>query len=369
MIDFQERIFESPILIVDDIEPNILLVENLLRQRGYRNVSSTSNPLLVADLHRENQYALILLDMQMPKLDGLGVMRQLRELTENAYLPVLVITAQTDSEMRLKALELGARDYVNKPFVVAELAQRIRNLLEVELAYRDRLAYASRLEEKVRERTRELEETQYEILRRLAMAGEYRDNETGNHVLRVSQSAKALALKAGLDAETSELIRHASPMHDVGKIGVPDYILLYPGRLQGDELKRMRSHVEIGGKILANHDAPVMKMAHRIAMAHHERWDGGGYPNGLAGGEIPVEARVVAICDVFDALTSPRPYKPAWSLDDATAYLQAQSAKHFDPHLVACFIEILPEIVEIRDRYLDEQPEPEPFDERIDVQR
>jgi putative two-component system response regulator len=369
MKDFQQRLAEAPILVVDDVEANVILLENLLRQRGYQNVRTTSDPLQVKPLHAEVDFALILLDMQMPKLDGLGVLGQLRQQADTSPLPVLVITAQTDSEVRLRALELGARDYVTKPFVVAELSQRIRNLLEVELAYRDRMAYANVLEEEVRQRTREIEATQNEILRRLALAGEYRDNETGNHVMRVSHSSRALAIAFGLDERTAELILHASPMHDVGKIGVPDYILLYPGRLQGEELKRMRSHVEIGGRILDGHDAPVMRMAHRIAMAHHERWDGAGYPKGLAGEDIPVEARIVAICDVFDALTSPRPYKAAWTIDDAANYLREQSGRHFDPRLVGCFLDILPDVIAIRDSYTD-LPEPElPIDDRIDVQR
>ena len=369
MKDFQLRLASAPILVVDDVAANVVLLENLLRQRGYQQVVTTSDPLQVAPLHQQHNFALILLDMQMPRLDGLGVIRQLRENAAESHLPVLVITAQTDEKLRLQALEMGARDYVTKPFVVAELAHRIRNLLEVELAYRDRMAYADVLEEEVRQRTRELQATQNEILRRLALAGEYRDNETGNHVMRVSHGSQALARAAGLDEATAELILHASPMHDVGKIGIPDYILLHPGRLQGEELRRMRSHVEIGGRILDGHDAPVMRMAHRIAMAHHERWDGAGYPEGLAGDAIPIEARIVAICDVFDALTSSRPYKTAWSVDAATDYLRSQAGRHFDPDLIRSFLGILPQIVAIRDSFVDEADTELPIDERIDIQR
>lgn len=353
METFEERLAAAPILIVDDNDANILLLENILRQRGYRNVRSCNDPFKVTALHCEHQFALILLDMQMPGLDGLGVMNELRAAAPERYLPVLIITAQTDSELRLKALSLGARDYVTKPLVVAELSQRIRNLLEVELAYRDRLAQAAILEAKVRERTRELEESQKEILHRLALAGEYRDNETGNHVQRVSRSSKALALAVGMNEDVAEMIFHASPMHDVGKIGIPDDILLRPGRLEGKDLQIMRGHVEIGGKILDEHKAPVMKMAHAIAMAHHERWDGKGYPRGLAGSDIPLEARIVAICDVFDALTSVRPYKPAWPIDDAVKYLREQAGMHFDPELSKAFLGILPEIMSIRTQFSD----------------
>lgn len=353
METFEARLANAPILIVDDNEANIFLLENLLRQRGYKNVQSCSDPFQVTALHREHQFALILLDMQMPGLDGLGVMTKLRAEAPERYLPVLIITAQTDSNLRLQALSLGARDYVTKPLVVAELSQRIRNLLEVELAYRDRLEYAAILEAKVRERTRELEESQKEILHRLALAGEYRDNETGNHVQRVSHSSQALARAIGMDENAAEMIFYASPMHDVGKIGIPDDVLLRPGRLEGNDLQIMRSHVEIGGKILDENKAPVMKMAHAIAIAHHERWDGEGYPRGLAGSDIPIEARIVAICDVFDALTSVRPYKPAWTIDDSVNYVREQAGMHFDPELVQAFLNILPEIISIRARFSD----------------
>ena len=354
MLDVEQALLDAPILIVDDLEPNVILLENLLRQRGYRNVFSTRDPFTVAPLHRAHHFALILLDLQMPGLDGLGVMAQLREDAREAFLPVLVITAQTDLELRLQALARGARDYISKPFVVAEVAQRIRNLLEVQLYYRERQQQAEILELRVRERTRQLEETQIEILRRLARAGEYRDNETGHHVIRVSQSSQALALEHGLEANAAEMILHASPMHDVGKIGIPDHILLRPGRLEGADLEQMRRHVEIGASILAGHDAPVMQMAYRIAMAHHERWDGQGYPLALVAEAIPVEARIVAVCDVFDALTSKRPYKSAWTVDDAVAYLRRESAGHFDPQLVECFLRILPQVLAIRERYQDE---------------
>ncbi len=352
-MEFENRLHNAPILVVDDKEANVLLLENLLRQRGYVNVTSTRDPFSVAELHRVRQFALILLDMQMPGLDGLGVMGQLRRDANRNFLPVLVVTAQTDGDLRLRALEGGARDHVTKPFVAAELAQRIRNLLEVELAYRDRIEHAALLERKVQERTRDLEETQFEILRRLARAGEYRDNETGNHVHRVSQTSRALALAAGLDQALADMIQHASPMHDVGKIGIPDGILLRPGRLEGEDLEQMRRHVEIGGSILGGHTAPIMRMAHRIAMGHHERWDGSGYPSGLKGDAIPIEARVVAICDVFDALTSARPYKQAWSVQASIDYLHAESGRHFDSALVQCFVSILPQVLEIRTRFKD----------------
>lgn len=357
--DLLARCLAAPILIVDDMEANVMLLTHILAQRGYRNLHSSTDPTQVAALHREKHFDLILLDLMMPKLDGMGVMQALIDDLEDDYLPVIMITAQTDTEARQRALENGARDFITKPFQVMEVLQRISNQLEVRMLYHDREQEAVRLEQRVRERTRELEDTQVEILRRLAMAGEYRDNETGNHVLRVSQGCHLLALAAGLPAPEALTIFHASPMHDVGKIGIPDHILLKPGRLDAEELIIMRRHAEIGGRMLDDHPAPVMRMASRIAFCHHEKWDGSGYPAGSAGEAIPVEARIVAICDVFDALTSTRPYKRPWPVEEAVAYMSEQAGRHFDPRLVACFLGILPRILAIRAEHADREVEPD----------
>lgn len=353
--DILSRCLTAPILIVDDREVNIMLLTQILEQRGYRNLHSTTDPTRVAALHREKRFDLILLDLMMPTLDGIGVMQALISDLDDDYLPVIVVTAQTDAATRQRALESGARDFITKPFLMTEVLQRISNQLEVRMLYHDREQEAVRLELRVAERTRELEETQVEILHRLAIAGEYRDNATGNHVLRVGHGCHLLALAAGLPPALAMTVFHASPMHDVGKIGIPDHILLKPGRLEGEELATMRQHAEIGGRMLDNHPAPVMQLASRIAYCHHEKWDGSGYPAGSAGEAIPIEARITAICDVFDALTSTRPYKQAWPLDDALAYIREQSGSHFDPRLVACFFDILPQILAIRAEH-DDRP-------------
>jgi len=355
--DILNRCLEAPILIVDDLEVNVMLLTHILEQRGYRNLHSTTDPTRVAGLHKERHFDLILLDLMMPTLDGIGVMEALISDLDDDYLPVMMITAQTDSEARQRALEAGARDFITKPFQVTEVLQRISNQLEVRMLYHDREQEAVRLELRVRERTRELEDTQIEILRRLAIAGEYRDNETGNHVLRVGHGCHLLALAAGLPPELAMTIFHASPMHDVGKIGIPDHILLKPGRLEGEELVTMRRHAEIGGRMLDNHPAPVMRMASLIAFCHHEKWDGSGYPAGSVGEAIPIEARIVAICDVFDALTSVRPYKRAWPVDEAVAYVRNEAGRHFDPRLVECFLGILPQILAIRAEHSDREIE------------
>jgi len=360
MNDVITNTLSARILIVDDKLENVKLLEMMLTYAGYVNVQSTTDPREVSGLCHGTDFDLILLDIRMPHLDGFQVMEQLSENAIGDYLPVLVLTAQTDMETRLKALEAGARDFITKPFNKTEVLNRISNMLEVRLLYNERTRQKELLETKVRERTielqkrnEELETTRLQIIRRLGRAAEYRDNETGMHVLRMSKSCQCLALAAGLGEEHANLILDASPMHDVGKIGIPDAILLKPGKLEADEWKTMMTHAEIGGDILGDHGTDLMRMAQEIALTHHEKWDGSGYPNGLKGEDIPIEGRISAICDVFDALTSERPYKKAWPIEEATALINEQSGKHFDPKLVRLFNEVLPDILAIREEYAD----------------
>ncbi len=346
---------ESRILVVDDNPSNVLLLEALLQQEDYHNVSSTTDPTQVKPLHQENEYDLILLDIQMPRLNGFQVMEQLKELHDaDDYLPVLVLTAQTDMETRLRSLDLGARDFVTKPFQHAEVLQRIHNSLEIRYLYKQQKDYSHLLEEKVNEATAELRKSQLDIIRCLGRAGEYRDNETGEHVIRMSKSCQALALAAGFSARRAELILYASPMHDVGKIGIPDNILLKPGKLTPEEWETMQSHAKLGADILADNESEMVQLARTIALSHHEKWDGSGYPNGLQGEDIPIEGRIAAICDVFDALTSWRPYKNAWSIDEAIEYIKDNAGSHFDPKLVPIFLEILPQVLSIREQHQDQ---------------
>jgi putative two-component system response regulator len=209
------------------------------------------------------------------------------------------------------------------------------------------------LEQKVRERTRELEETRMEIIRRLGRAAEYRDNETGLHIIRMSKFSQILGQATGMSDQDSGMLLNASPMHDIGKIGIPDSILLKPGKLDADEWEIMKTHSSIGAKILSGHPSELMQMAREIALTHHEKWDGSGYPGGLSGEEIPLSGRIVALADVFDALTSERPYKKAWAVDDAVSFIKENSGKHFDPTLVELFIDRLDEIIEVRDKYAE----------------
>ena len=357
----KQHMLGAKILIVDDTPTNVTLLEAMLATAGYSNVFSTVDSREVKALHDDNNFDLILLDIRMPHMDGFMVMEQLSSGIEDDYLPVLVLTAQQDMETRLRALELGAKDFITKPFDSTEVLNRIGNMLEVRELYKNQKMQAELLELKVRERTRELnqrnedlENTRYEIINCLGRAGEYRDNETGFHVIRMSKSCHVLALAVGLDEEVALKILHASPMHDVGKIGIPDHILLKPGKLDAEEWEIMKTHAEIGAKILGNHDSELMTMARSIAQHHHEKWDGSGYPQGLKGESIPIEGRIAAICDVFDALTSPRPYKKPWSVDEAITYINEQSGSHFDPELVRLFNQELPRILAIGAEYNDD---------------
>jgi len=351
--DLDARIHGARILVVDDNPDQLDLMDVMLRKHGYANLEFTAEPVRVAPSYASKPYDLILLDMEMPGMNGIDVMRELKGHLKGAFMPVIVLTAHEGADVRLQALKEGARDYISKPFVDTEFAHRIRNHLEVRMLYIERERQNEILEQKVTERTEELKESQTEILRRLAKAGEFRDNDTGNHVTRVSHSCRALARAANLSAHLTEMIYMASPLHDIGKIGVPDHILLKKGRLNDEEQVIMRQHVEFGVEMLGNHPAPVLQVACSIAQHHHEKWDGSGYPNSLSGETIPVEARIVAICDVFDALTSVRPYKVAWTVENAVAFLQENAGSHFDPNLVQLFVKILPEIEAIRARFAD----------------
>ena len=361
--DLDARILSARILVVDDNEDQLDLMQLMLQKHGFSRVVLTSDPTSVAAAYAASPIDLILLDMEMPVMNGIEVMRKLKSELRGAFMPVIVLTAHEGADVRLSALKEGARDYISKPFVDTEFAHRIRNYLEVRMLYNERERQNEILEQKVAERTAELKETQTEILRRLAKAGEFRDNDTGNHVTRVSHSCRLLADVAGVDAHLTELIYMASPLHDIGKIGVPDHILLKKGRLNDEEQVIMRQHVDFGVEMLGNHPAELLQVACSIAQNHHEKWDGTGYPNALAGDAIPIEARIVAICDVFDALTSIRPYKVAWTVENALGFLQDNSGSHFDPNLVNLFERHLPQILEIRARFSD------PTDRHIDPPR
>ncbi|MES1162740.1 MAG: HD domain-containing phosphohydrolase, partial [Rhizobacter sp.] len=295
---------------------------------------------------------LILLDINMPHLDGYAVMEQIKALQDDVPAPIVVLTAQSGEDYLLRALSSGATDFLSKPVNRRELLARVQNILLAHLAHRLLHNQNFLLELTVQQRTRDLRESRLDIVRRLGRASEYRDNETGQHILRMSHAAALLAKRIGWDERACELLLNASPMHDVGKIGIPDGILLKPGPLTPDEREVMQTHTTIGADILAGSDE-LMDMARDIALSHHEKWDGTGYPRRLAGFQIPEAARIVAITDVFDALTSERPYKKAWSVPDAVEFLTVNAGTHFDPTFVDHFLALVPDVLQIRERFTD----------------
>jgi len=342
---------KATILIIDDEQVNLKLLDKMLLTQGYSDLILIDDPLEVINSYQSKRPDLILLDINMPQLDGYGVMEQLKTLNDPLLPPIIILTAQHGRDHLLKALRAGARDFITKPFDQNELFMRVRNLLEAHLAHKLIFDQKSVLEEMVQRRTDEIQNTRLQIVQRLGMAAEYRDEETGNHILRMSHISELLARSVGWDEASCELILLASPMHDIGKIGIPDKILLKPGKFEADEWEVMKSHAEIGGKLLEGDDSDLMRLAKDIALTHHEKWDGSGYPHGLVGKDIPQAGRIAALADVFDALTSERPYKKAWSVEEAVDLIKEQSGLHFDPELVDTFIKQLPNILKIRERF------------------
>jgi putative two-component system response regulator len=333
------RIKSARILVVDDERANVTLLSRILTRAGYEQVTVTTEPEEVASLFGAFEPDLILLDLHMPKLDGFAVLRQLApRLNGGGYLPVLMLTGDASHEAKRGALELGVKDFVAKPFEPAEILLRINNLLETRFLYRALESQNAVLETRVDERTRELRESQIEIVERLARAAEIRDDDTGRHTERVGNLSALLAEALGLGRRQVELIRRAALLHDVGKIGIPDSILLKPGGLTASELEVIRSHTVIGARILSGGQSELVKIAERIALSHHERWDGAGYPSGLAGEAIPLEARIIAVADVLDALCHRRPYRPAWPMEKVLAQIARESGRHFDPAVVAALM-------------------------------
>jgi len=297
----------------------------------------------------------VLLDINMPYLNGFQVMEQFKCIEKDSYIPVLVLTAQHDEETRLRSLAAGAQDFLTKPLNKTETLTRIRNMLRIRLLHNHVRFNNLILEQKVQERTIELHDTRLEIIRRLGQAAEYRDNETGDHIIRMSRMCALLGEMAGMTAERTELLINTSPMHDIGKIGIPDKILLKPGMLDKEEFEFMKKHTTIGGKLLEGSGAEIMVSAREIALTHHEKWDGSGYPRQLQGEEIPLEGRIAGLADVFDALTSKRPYKDPYPIEKACEIIRQGRAKHFDPHLVDLFLGNLEMFKKIKDEMSGEE--------------
>ena len=338
-------ISSARIYLLDDEMANVILLQRMLQGAGYSNLKSATDARQGLRECIENPPDLLMLDLMMPHIDGYAVMETLRAAWgPDNPIPILILTADASRAACRRALTLGASDFVNKPIDMMEMRLRARNLLNSRLLDQKLRAANAQLEERVGERTRELErinldlqEAQTEALEKLAQAAEFRDDDTGEHIARVGAGAGSLARQLGLSSYESDLIGRAAPLHDIGKIAISDSILLKPGKLTDEEFATMKTHALMGAALLSHSRSPLMQRAEIIARTHHERFDGGGYPARLKGEEIPIEGRIAAVIDVFDALTHERPYKVAWSIEAALGEIKRCSGAHFDPRVVEAF--------------------------------
>ncbi|MFL6661618.1 MAG: HD-GYP domain-containing protein [Rhizobacter sp.] len=341
------------IVIVDDNAVNLMLMAALARAATAHEPVRFDDPVAALAWCREHGADLIVVDFMMPGMDGHQFIQAIRATPHLADVPVVMVTATGQSVVRRKALEIGATDFLTKPVDSTEIKLRLRNLLQLRTAQnllRDRAAH---LTEEVRAATEAILLRERDLIMRLSRAAEFRDPETGSHILRMAHYAASIARHLGQPEDYAQALLTAAPMHDVGKLGTPDHILLKTGRLTDEELVEMRRHAEIGGRILADTDSPLLRLACEIAETHHEKWDGSGYPRGLAGEDIPLGGRIVAVADVFDALNSTRPYKKAWSADASRAYIEEHRGRHFDPRCVDAFIAGWDDVLAIRARFPD----------------
>lgn len=326
------------VLVIDDSQAVLAQMKRLLEQDRQAVTSIFRNPLLALDEARMRAFDLVLVDYTMPEMNGVAVIRQLRGIAHYAQVPIVMITSEVSDAVRLAALDAGATDFLDKRTGRVELQVRLRNLVRLATAVRRLDDQASWLAGEVETAVRTLREREAEIIFRLSLAVEYRDNDTGDHTWRVARYSQIMAEALGLDADLCRRVYLAAPLHDVGKVAIPDGVLLKPGRLDEEEFALIRTHAAIGKRILGGSNCELIGLAAAIAESHHERWDGGGYPNGLSGEAIPLAARIVAVADVFDALTTERPYKAAMPLSEARACIAAESGHHFDPACVAAFL-------------------------------
>jgi putative two-component system response regulator len=367
----------SKILIVDDEPINIKVVKKHLQGYGYTNFHTTTEPKRVIDLARAERPDIVLLDIMMPEVSGIEILDQLRKDNELQRVPVVILTAVGDARIKKKALELGATDFLTKPVDPSELVLRVGNALVVKSHYDHLSDYSNQLEQQVRARTAELMASRRGLVQTLARAAEYRDNETAHHIIRVGRYVGIIARELDLPHQIADLLEEASLLHDVGKLGIPDAILRKPGKLTDDEYETMKQHCTFGRRIVqsspecawerygtqsqlgriepGNANAWLIPVAATIAQSHHEHWDGGGYPLGLKGEDIPLEGRITAVADVFDALSTHRPYKEAYPYEKCIAIMQRGRATHFDPNVLDAFLRRTDNVMQVLVDYCDNQ--------------
>ncbi|MFO7752448.1 MAG: response regulator [Desulfobacteraceae bacterium] len=350
----EQEILSARILIIDDTRANLDLLEAIVESAGYTSVMTLSDSRESVKLYEAFEPHLVILDISMPHLDGFQVMELLQEIEKDSYIPVMVVTAFQDDATRKKALAWGAQDFLSKPFDNLEVQTRIRNMIRIRLLHNQTRNQNIILEQQVKLRTRQLEKTKLEIIHRLGQAAEYRDTETGAHIIRMSRMCGLLGRLSGMNEKEIDLLLKASPMHDVGKIGIPDTVLLKPGKLTAEEWRIMTEHTIIGGKLLDGHDDDLMVLARDIALTHHEKWNGTGYPESLKKENIPFCGRIAGLVDVFDALTSSRPYKEPYPIEKALEIISRERGSHFDPDLSDLFFEHIDAFIQIKNELSDE---------------
>lgn len=342
------------VLIVDDNATNLVLFKHLVEKLGNLQVTTFDAPVEAIVWCAENEPDLVILDYMMPVMDGLEFIRRFREIPGYFEIPLVMVTADTESDVRHRALELGAHDFLTKPVDKIELTARVRNLLKLRRSQVQLANRAQWLTQEVKKATAEIVAREKEVVFRLSRAAEFRDPETGAHLLRMAHYTRLIACNLGLPEKEQDLLLEAAPMHDIGKVGTPDHILLKPGKLTPEEFEIMKQHATVGYEILHDSVSPLLRAAAMLAWTHHEKFDGSGYPRGLSGENIPLHGRIVAVADVFDALTSSRPYKPAWAIERAVEFMQAGRGSHFDPECVEAFLRDWPAVLAIRERYQDD---------------
>lgn len=347
------------ILIVDDTQLNITLLQYLIKKiPEYESISFT-DPHKALEWCRDNEPDLVVVDYMMPEMDGIMFTQQFRGFENHKDIPVLMVTANNETTVRHKALISGVTDFLNKPLDNSEFVARARNMLALRQSHKKMTDHAAWLADEVRKATVQIVERERETIFCLAKTAEFRDPETGAHIVRMAHYSRYIAHALNLPIDQQDILLEASPMHDIGKVGIADTILLKPGKLTHDEFTIMKQHATIGYELLNSSSSPLLQVAAEIAYTHHEKFDGSGYPRGLAGSDIPLFGRIVAVADVFDALTSDRPYKKAWSVAQASEFLRQGAGNHFDPICIDAFFSDFDEVMKIKLTFVDEEIESE----------